>query len=601
MVASEESQGPDRCRGNLNCREFHDELGALPEGLGRLYNCCCCDPCRFIRPFTKPSTEPGVDVPAYEFCCRCVPRGILLRFIPDDPDDECCVEYAVPMLQERLPDLPISVYRGKAFATDVTAELGRDEYDNCVWRISAETDGTPVFSQTYAIDHDTVTCLSVPAEMAIPVTGPTGCDGTLILDDFPKARLPFVFRESENPYGLEYLGDFVDLADAPCGDCEQVCTRLCVVGKWHPNGAWERVEFVWFDDGSERGWQHRESAGARIDRILLVEDDYGNCTLATDFEDGPECFDPIVIDSERGCSCGLYEVFVGPEMSFLIRCGQCSCWNFFCGNCRCVPRQLCVLLMPDLVNLTPATRVVLDWDPDNRRWGSDADPLRLYLGPDEPDQRGSCVVTPDVSRLDPPFDGHANFNCPEQSITRNYNPSVDFLSLTFQDAHRPVFVVASALTPDCALGNCQEATPCAANCGTHPASLNVHFDISSVVYPGDCPSFDVQVFFWQTVHCEAGTLIYYCGYVGFYTFPDPLCCTIKVEVRGGYVRIEPVNGMPAGCLCEQDMSREFQLEEECDPYWADTGWMSGTPMTLAGCLDCTYDDKLRITVTELPP
>ena len=76
-----ESQGPDPCRGNLRCQDFHDPFGRRAGAggdpvtgtgtgtiaeLGGVYNCCCCDPCRFVRPELITDEE---DERLY--CCRC--------------------------------------------------------------------------------------------------------------------------------------------------------------------------------------------------------------------------------------------------------------------------------------------------------------------------------------------------------------------------------------------------------------------------------------------------------------------------------------------------------------------------------------------------
>ncbi len=369
-----ESHGPDRCRGNLRCRDFHDSSGLLPDEISGLYNCCCCDPCRYIRPNVASSTDKPVPD---HYCCRCVPRGIMLVFTPVDAQDDCCVEVALPMLHTLDDTNYLSVYAGSLFGVDVRIELGRDVYDGtCVWRILATTSESQVLTDEQVIvDHEDVTCLSPPFGFSVLIDGPQGCTegGLLSLGEYAKARLPFR-RRPEEPYHENFQELY-----PPCGECTQVCSDLCVRGTRHDNGPLEQVRFRWFEDAGQRGWRYQAPGNDWFEKLYLKENEYGECVITPDLEEsGPELFDELPIDLERGCSCEIYEIFSVPfveELAFTIRCGVCTCWDWWCGSCRCLPRELCVLIITGVT----AQRVVIVWDEENERWGDDYDPVRLLL------------------------------------------------------------------------------------------------------------------------------------------------------------------------------------------------------------------------------
>ncbi len=281
-----ESQGPDPCRGNLRCQDFHDPLGRRADAggasvtgtgtgtiseLGGCYNCCCCDPCRFVRPELITDEE---DERLY--CCRCVPRGFYLRFVPDDPNDECCRQVGLPIFNQ--PDDAGAFrtrYEGTLFGVTVLVEVGRvigagtGSELTCGWRITSTLAGSGSGTsgeQTFVIDHDTTTCLYVPIGVDLgTVEGPDGCPGKLILDDIDKARLPFLERDVTADWTDP---SFIDISGDPCGDCVQVCSRVCVAGIRHTGGSREHVEFAWFDETptgtstvADRGWRFTNSDG----------------------------------------------------------------------------------------------------------------------------------------------------------------------------------------------------------------------------------------------------------------------------------------------------------------------------------------------------
>jgi hypothetical protein len=489
-----------------------------------------------------------------------------------------------------------AVYSGSMFGISVVVDLGLDEYDNCVWHVVATQNDSVIFDQSYEVDHDQVTCLSVPTAMEIAgVEGPTNCFGTLFLDDHRKARLPYLKHEdAEVPEGkFRELGESYEGA---CGECEQVCSRICLHGKRHAHGQVEHAEFKWFDNEMGRGWTYLPPGTSFNERIYLTEDEYGNCILAPALEaSGNEIFSPIVIDIEQGCSCGLDELFATEVDSEIIvstvRCGNCSCWHFFCGNCRCIPEEICVVVVDEV----DATYHLLVWDVDERRWGADGDRVRLVLS----SAPGKCVVSVDMPELYSPFEGTATFSCgpPAEVETGEFDPGSEFFSFELNDVSIPLTVFGSSLIPDCVRGKCDEATPCNEECGGHPDQIFVHIhewsepgDTSG--YPVDC-TYDVTLYFWQTADLWEGAdlgIKYSCGYVGYLTVGD---CLVKFEFRNALLEMLVVGGE-----CHQfgQSGEVIMATEECDPYFADSGELIAT--TLLDCPDSDGAYRLQVTIIE---
>lgn len=596
-----ETHGPDQCKGNLNALTLHQGGDPSAEGLGYLTNCVCCDPCHTVRPISPTGAGSTGDFPSI-YCCRCVPRGIYARFVPDDPDDECCVEYAEPMLLGW--DGALAFYATYLFGVAIEVTLGRVG-DACEWNMTAtdsET-GYEIDSQTVTVDNEEVTCWEVPTDFEIAVDGPLSCTGgTLVLANYANVKLPFVER-----YEPEYPDweKFVDLTYNPCGDCVQVCRKLCLDGVRHVGDVDERVEFVWFEDyDGTRGWSYQEPDSEFVERILLEENEYGGCQLVFDLEAGADHFDDLPLEL---CSCGLEEqvmaIVGGSAIGFWLRCGRCSCWDFYCGSCRCVPEELCVLLVIG----TDAERLILTWDPDEKRWGSDYDPLRLNLGADGDD----CLVTADVTGYGA-IDDDASFNCrPAESVTNVFNPERDFLGFELTDSTRQIYIVASGLSPECALGACSDATPCNADCGGHPAQLTVNIrlwrevgDISDPYDAGEECSFDVVIHYWETLSYEAGTgVLHHCGYTGWADLPNAgegncVHDHIRVDLYTGLVTITSFPGITPPA--------QYGLNsEECNPYLGHYlhPYSFGTPITPGfsqECIGCSNvgTTRLEITITE---
>jgi hypothetical protein len=410
----------------------------------------------------------------------------------------------------------------------------------------------------------------------------------------PRAKLAFVQRAEP-----VYPNNFIELY-APCGECGQVCSTLCADGQRHAGADTERVDFEWFEDeGGERGWQYQPPGEDFAERIFLVEDDYGNCTLEPDLEEtGAEIFTPITIDLDQGCSCQLVETFTGEihneSLGFTVRCGQCTCWEFYCGTCRCVPRILCVVLIEE----GGATRYILEWDPDEHRWGTDDGDVRINL---QRGEEGGCVIVPDITGYYG-LDMEAVMPCAKESITNVFDPASDIVSFAMEDPEIPLMLIGSSLLQDCAKGPCDEATPCNDECGGHPDQLTVTIhewsepgDTSG--YPVDC-SAEVTVHFWQTAdYYEAGRGVKYsCGYIGWLRLDDP-CCLIKVELRAGSVIFyTPEDLDTEECSAQTQVEAELTTEE-CDPYFADSGELVGEILLSEICMGCADVTAYRSQVT----
>lgn len=631
-----ESNGPDPCNKNLRCQDFHDSLGQRAgsgsgsggvDALGGCYNCCCCDPCRFVRPFRIADIEHDER----NCCCRCVPRGMFLRFIPNAPAAECCRQVGVAMFNEQTGgDYCHTQYLGTLFGVDVDVEVGNvigsgDEADlGCGWRITTTVGGSGSGSgdtQTFEIDHGDTSCLYVPTGVELAeVEGPDGCMGTLVLDDLEKARLPFLERDLTASWDEP---NFIDISDNPCGTCEQVCAVICATGQRHVVGSRERVEFTWFDDsgsgsgsgsggGADRGWSY-VNADDFTERLLLSTDESGNCVITPDLESGAEIMSPVIVDSTRLCSCKMAVTFNSQEHDnavFTARCGFCSCWGFVCGTCRCVPYELCVLLYVDETMYTDLKAI---WNPDDYSWdvdtgGSGTYLLRLYLREDDD---GHCIIEPEVNGVDIALENPPQFGCGAETVDGLFTGEHDTLSVFVEEeidggsgsgSSDLLMITASSLMPSCELGTCIEATPCVANCGSHPQELNVH--IRFWEEPGDnsggdsweC-TWDIPVYYWQTAAYVAGQgMIYRCGYIG-YTAP---CdgCRVRVEVRNGWVTLA---ALPFGGDCQQPTPSYRLTTETCDPYYGDTGELLDGFSSLPdySCKGCnTYAHRGRVTVTE---
>lgn len=414
-----ESEGPDPSRGSLRCLEFHDPRFS---GLGGNYNCCCCQPCLYVRPFMAVASQ---DEHEWNACCNCAPRLIYARFIPDYPGDECCVTAAMPMAHRTAPKGPgarapadyRSLYSGSLFSIDILVELGRvgDYYSECGWRVTMTRSGHyPLpdvnYRETFPIDHAYTTCLSVPA-VEVPCVGPDGCEGRIVLEDVETAKLPFVEREEVRAFAdvrppdahsecapeYDSQGELIDKPECdpefidlypPCG-----WDAVLVDGQ-----RWREIETgyetVWRDDysGMEVYWS--DDLGRWV--IGLEGEEpvaYGPASWNAGQPYGTYCDDP----DDEGCAYGTPTVVAEDPYGGCSqvcsrlkerRVGRPFPWN--CLEWRWFEETV-------VDEYTGQYQLVRGWRKMDPRGGG-AETLWL-----EEDEEGRCMVRPDFSQGGVPF------------------------------------------------------------------------------------------------------------------------------------------------------------------------------------------------------
>ena len=697
-----ESQGPDRCRGSTRCLEFHDpDVGDL----GGHYNCCCCEPCGNVRPFMA-AWKPG-DEHEWAVCCNCAPRIIYARFVPDDPDADCCRTAGVPMFHtadnEHI-DLLHSVYVGALFSIGIRIELGNvdDGYGpQCGWKIDLERSEHSFLpdvdhSSIVPIDHDDSTCLVVP-DISVAVVGPDGCTGTLVLENIPTAKLPYIERQDvvdfeshrppeDDPECLDAYGEIIDAPacdpeffelDPPCGqpavlvddvrwlenlpqfqwddseslrsvywstefdrwvigeenetpaaygpvdyadgepygiyfddpDCasEEECPYTTEVTR-DPNGQCVQVcsrlqqrstirsaassfncmEWRWFDDSYDdpysgepvllRGWRHTDPRNDETETLWLEEDDERRCQVRSV---SGEHTATQLLDVDSGCSCALVVVIHVGGASTIFRCGFCTRWDYYCGTCRCIPAELCVMFF-DGETFYP--NIILTWDEDERRWGGEYDQLQIEISNDE---SLGCVIVPVLSfDLTSPFSPVVHVCSDEftwegkriQSASNVLNATFEGTREVYGGEELPVYVTVNSLVPHCDAGPCGDL-PCDERCNSNPATVTATIEVyyyeelyyelygggQGDMYIGNdgyC-SWSVELYYSRSVIAIGGTgLEIGCHYEGWYTPGGEDCSVYHVSYSQGRVVITFIG---------QDAQTDDQMVvEECEPFYAST-------------------------------
>lgn len=297
MTTLRESEGPDRCRTSVKCRQFHDLIGT---DLGGDSNCCCCNPCLHVRQDVHDINE----MVSWAWCCRCVPRIVYLRYTAENDEyTECCRDILVPMFHNRPfgtgptdPADPLwSVYVGTLFGYRVVLKCGRvgslsgyGDYDleACGWKVEVEYESQRIIDQIFLFGHNDeydidVSCIKAPEiTLLTDVAGFPGCTGVFSLQNFTKARLPFEeapdareFRD--NLISEEYDDPAIVSLTEPCGECTEVCSRLCVRGPRHSADSttpYEFVTFTWFEEDGFRGWRYGNPKTG-LTEYLYLEDE----------------------------------------------------------------------------------------------------------------------------------------------------------------------------------------------------------------------------------------------------------------------------------------------------------------------------------------
>ena len=644
-----ETHGPDKCRSSLACADFHEPV---IDRMGSMQHCCCCNTCHSVR--------PGLQGDSLDFlhCCRCLPRMILLQFTGSSgtgsgSGTECCRDTSVPMIYETTDVNGITTYTGTIYGYNVVAKVGRTSIgsasitgstgtgtgEDCFWHITVSGEG--VLNNAYIIDHVEFSCLDVANIELGEVVGPTGCVGSLSLANMKASRLPFLLRTDIGSVtslgaatgtgtGTSHRVEFIDL-DPPCGSCTQVCSKLCVYGNRTVGSAREWVEFTWFDDAEGRGWEYTPPSTGVNERIYLgngadTGTGTGDCTLIFSWP-GSEVLDDRPIDLTNGCSCGIKEVITATDagvetIGFTIRCGFCTCWEMFCGTCRCVPTELCVQTYIDNV-FTPD--VILSWNSVIHCWenslGVGAGGDRSLLLCLESDSDGECSITASVDGAQ--VGQAASHSCGDEHPSRDFDPVSDFVSAFFEGdididgftgtatgsgtgTGNYTWISASSQLEDCRVGKCTSATPCADECGSHPKTLTATLAgwndpiLDEPDITGSC-DLEVTLHYWETVTWANG-LDYTCGYIGIgfvgwcpqIIGPD-LPKWVLVELGGGELNLHYGFGYPLGIPC--DNMTALLLTESCDPYYGDTGVI--VPGIMDCCASCGEEiQRFQVIITE---
>ena len=610
-----ETHGPDRCRTSLNCINYHDPTVSRT---GQLMHYCCCNTCIAIRPGGELIREVQ-----YEHCCRCIPRMILLRFSPLGTDS-CCAARSVPMVFSDTDGDYISTYTGTLYGITVTAKIGERDIgtgtvvgtgtgDECAWHITAVRNDPAVdIELIYLADDIVASCLDVSGIEIGNVAGPNDCEGVLTLDNMEAERLPFLRREDLTGTGTS--DDRLIELDPACGDCTQVCRTLCIDGAKTVDGARERVEFSWFDNGiDDRGWKYvAPNSDEYI--IYLLESESGTGTKAGTGTDsacilsfswvGGEDIPNRIIDLENGCSCGILEsIVVDIATGFIIRCGFCTYWDFFCGQRRCVPPTLCAQIYVDNVFYP---NFLLEWDEDTRCWVDDDVKLGTGTGTGtgtstqnvsvclSKNLAENCIITATIDNVQ--ISDPVTLESSDEHTTNEFDPTSDFISESFEEYTEDTltWMSISSQTDDCVVGICTSATPCVDECGSHPAVVTLTL-IGTNEEPGGGPgcSIEMDLHFTQGFNWGIG-LETYCEYVGFaflgycpqVSGPD-LPRWVKAVLGDGKLSLFFYEGANNGYPCT-DMS-EIPIEETCDPYYGDSG------VVATGLSDCCLNCDEAIT------
>lgn len=585
------SDGPDQFRSHIKCKDFH--TAEPPARDGHPDYCCCCNPCLYVRPGAD-----NLDSAQFNHCCRCVPRVLFMTFTPSSADD-CCKILTTPIFPELVladdgtdrawHEFNASM-NGKAISIKV-GPLG-EVYNECVWKLTVTGYGIDL-DEDYEIDHVDNTCFELPNITIENFEGIDGCLGTISFSPWESVKIPFIKRDLDEEYEDE---QFIDI-DPPCGDCTQICNVICVKGtrKGSQTDA-NRVEFVYDEEltyaNGKHTWLYESRQGPEY--IYLEENYYGQCEMSFHFKGGDledEDYDSIVIEN---CACQMdvsHTAQIGPSSSIAIsiHCGTCGCWRHICETCRCAPEKICVV---GLANGTAISGVILTWDPDNFEWsGVDSYGRGIVVGLGR-DHYGACIVSGT-------YDGESIFGDPVF-----LNECGELFTFEMhgepQDASNNFGVlIGSALAPDCDLGTCSGATPCVAECGSHPSSVTVSLLGDNRV--GE-PGFEDEM-------CEAEvTLSYYevwaptggipesdCGYIGWIEYED---CVVKVELNNGVLSMGDAEVDGYGPAPGAGGTDNYTLQSEsCNPYSAS---YYEEDLELISCpWECSPSDTTTIQVIEI--
>lgn len=618
-----ESNGPDRFNMHPGCSDHH--AGART---GITDFCCCCDPCNYFRRYSSAAQ------PEDRFCCRCFPRLILARFTAAN-DSECCRNTVVPMLAAIQDDTSVG-YFGNIVGYDVQVLLSNDAVGSpgdpygggCRWTIRVPYLG---IDQDIDIDHRVVTCLGVPAMSITNIVAFEGCVGSLSLTNYSTVKVPFHVRGLADAYAepesitVPFPPGFV------CAGCDSLPRYICVTKKHNrvnrirsPRLPWEIEwwrEFRWDEDFNpyeeyERQewivgrWRYAPDDSSEFESLLyLVQDGYGACFLQPDFASPPgtagegETYQRVPLSS---CGCDFKILNVRPIddpapplvpgeslpadlVGIDYRGGRCGCWDYHCGRRRCVPRYLCGFLF---VNNTLYRNILFSWDNVTKCWLSQGGidlagysmPFELRVRLERGDA-GQCQFAVSFEDYDIAPSPVGDLDTVVSVTLEGHSyAGADYFSLNLN----------TSFDEDCSLRvTCVTATPCAADCGSHPSVLYLRLHGWSLPsdYPpppvtGECTT-EIVLVYRQTVVVTGANIVISCGYVGYALvesyYSDPITgfsgvgtFLIKAELSMGLLKIfrklasDPNDYLPVETAV---------LAESCNPYYG----YKLTPASLKNC------------------
>jgi hypothetical protein len=290
-------------------------------------------------------------------------------------------------------------------------------------------------------------------------------------------------------------------------------------------------------------WRHQPEDPAEFEQALyLVKLRYdGTCWLQPNFLAPAntigenELFPRVELTS---CGCTLKYLNVRPIIDpaddpvlrdgngLDYRIGRCGCWDFVCGNRRCVNRYFCGFVY---VDRTLYRKILFTWDWTTKCWlssgGVDAFGYAMPFDMTiclQSDGAGGC-------QLLATYGGYGGFTL--LPIAVNDEDTVWSHTFNGGNADGTDFItlfVQTSFDGNCEdfTASCTDATPCADECGSHPAVLYVSMTGFSDPYDPPPTLTDVctneveMIFYSRLVAIVDGVISYLCGYIGYSVVPS---------------------------------------------------------------------------------
>lgn len=365
--------------------------------------------------------------------------------------------------------------------------------------------------------------------------------------------------------------------------------------------------------------------------VSLTNDDYGDgCILRPQFASNN--FLPITITS--GCSCALFEgtdwrTYRGYH--FEVHCGICSCYDFYCGSCRCVPDKICLHWVYDGAY---SGGQILTWDEELKQWGDDAtSDITIHL---ERGDNGQCELVPYMDDeygqrvplyLWTPEDStdpsspltyqrqYTVYDCHKELYVTHVDneffqhpsllPSVDGSRLLFRhkcrkqitdwlglthygfkaEGEQPLYLYGASFTDDCILPKCASFfyNVCPDECMDEPETLHATLIGKTGADPYEVTvwSVDVEIhLFPQLTGASFNPPAIYCNYIGA---ARVVCDLDGTQVEELWIVSSTENGFAfavlyweksGGALISKHHSKVFtgNYDITCDPLYAETEW-----------------------------